>query len=607
MVVPPEDTGLKTILVRAIEAGDTEKVDQLLSAHPELIWSADVSAPHTPGEPHTAVTISGGNVLDLCVEHRQHGILALVLRRGLASSRDSLEQFLVKTEFCHAAAILPELVRLDTKSSLLLLNHWVTATAGHADEDRRHLVGLNFKHLGEKVTETILCEGCQEVSEHPLIRSYVSVKWTTHKMVALLIFLTNLVYALSLSAGVIVQNYKSNTSLSSTLLIIISTILHVPILAVNLILITNTNRALLPKIKIMIYIFHLLLFITYCICSLCHVQDISITHLTCWMITSTWVMILGHFHDLPCTSFYVEMFINVLIEVSKFIILLLSLLAGFSLSVHTILSASTTGGGHTAAPHNSLLKLLSYISGDMDFDGNFLDDIVQVHGTVQIIFLALFFIFNIVMINIMIGLTITSMHGTLQARAQLRWVRLLLATDRVDKLLGAWRRGLRRLGLARRRCCWTMMEAASPKEIMINSQAEAEQGTRSLLSKVSSSGQGEPGPSSRVPVLVRNSVTDEILHTQHQLPKYILEDCLEILEAKRLRYEEELAEAEKCQGTFLLCNIHHLLNLCSEDAEGYTSLYGDSDNQYEEIQTETKFEGLRSIKELLLRVRIVSR
>ena len=44
MVVPPEDTGLKTILVRAIEAGDTEKVDQLLSAHPELIWSADVSA-----------------------------------------------------------------------------------------------------------------------------------------------------------------------------------------------------------------------------------------------------------------------------------------------------------------------------------------------------------------------------------------------------------------------------------------------------------------------------------------------------------------------------------------------------------------------------------
>ena len=71
-------------------------------------------------------------MLDLCVEHRQPALLTLVLRRGLASSRDSLEKFLVKTEFCHAASILPELVRLDTKSSLLLLNHWVTATAGHA-------------------------------------------------------------------------------------------------------------------------------------------------------------------------------------------------------------------------------------------------------------------------------------------------------------------------------------------------------------------------------------------------------------------------------------------------------------------------------------------
>ena len=40
--------------------------------------------------------------------------------------------------------------------------------------------------------------------------------------------------------------------------------------------------------------------------------------------------------------------------------------------------------------------------------------------------------------------------------------------------------------------------------------------------------------------------------------------------------------------------------ICSEEAEGYTSLY--DDNQYEEIQPEVKFEGLRSVKELLLKV-----
>ena len=40
----------------------------------------------------------------------------------------------------------------------------------------------------------------------------------------------------------------------------------------------------------------------------------------------------------------------------------------------------------------------------------------------------------------------------------------------------------------------------------------------------------------------------------------------------------------------------------SDEGACYTSLCGDSDNQYEEIQTESKFEGLKSIKELLLKV-----
>ena len=44
------------------------------------------------------------------------------------------------------------------------------------------------------------------------------------------------------------------------------------------------------------------------------------------------------------------------------------------------------------------------------------------------------------------------------------------------------------------------------------------------------------------------------------------------------------------------------VDIVSEAGEEYTSLYGDSDNQYEEIQGESKFDGLKSIKELLLRV-----
>ena len=43
----------------------------------------------------------------------------------------------------------------------------------------------------------------------------------------------------------------------------------------------------------------------------------------------------------------------------------------------------------------------------------------------------------------------------------------------------------------------------------------------------------------------------------------------------------------------------------SDEGECYTSLCGDSDNQYEEIQTESRFEGLKSIKELLLKVSLI--
>ena len=52
----------------------------------------------------------------------------------------------------------------------------------------------------------------------------------------------------------------------------------------------------------------------------------------------------------------------------------------------------------------------------------------------------------------------------------------------------------------------------------------------------------------------------------------------------------------------LLAFFSVTIYILSDEGACYTSLCGDSDNQYEEIQTESKFEGLKSIKELLLKV-----
>ena len=58
-----------------------------------------------------------------------------------------------------------------------------------------------------------------------------------------------------------------------------------------------------------------------------------------------------------------------------------------------------------------------------------------------------------------------------------------------------------------------------------------------------------------VPVFISNNITDEIIETKYFLPKHILDDCLRILEDRRIKYEEELAaEAEKCQGCLIQLN-----------------------------------------------------
>ena len=102
-----------------------------------------------------------------------------------------------------------------------------------------------------------------------------------------------------------------------------------------------------------------------------------------------------------------------------------------------------------------------------------------------------------------------------------------------------------------------------------------------------------------VPVFVSNNIIDEIKETEHMLPLSILEKCISILEERKLKYEEELAaEAEKCQGIFTSHYIHYHPLEFLEEAEGYTSLCGDSDNMYEEIN---KLPWVNKIRNMIIR------
>ena len=74
---------------------------------------------------------------------------------------------------------------------------------------------------------------------------------------------------------------------------------------------------------------------------------------------------------------------------------------------------------------------------------------------------------------------------------------------------------------------------------------------------------------------------NEYVTTDDKVPRHIVDNCMAIVIERR----ELLAALTEAENT--------------EDAEDYTSLCGD--NQYEEIQEESKY-GLRGIKESLLRV-----
>jgi len=395
----------------------------------------------------------------------------------------------------------------------------------------------------------------------------------------------DLLYIITLSATVILGKYHSNHSFGFPILLILSMIFHLPIFTVKLASLINSNKDLLPKIKSTLYALHFLLFIIYFICSLCQVIHISIDHVTAWMILSSWILTMTNLHDLPETSYHVQLFLNVLKEILKFILIFLSVLVGFSLSLFTILAENRSKGTQWFNPHNSFLKLLSFMAGEINFDATFLDDLVQVQGTVQILFIIIFIILNIVMINIMIGLTLTSLHNTMVMEDQIKYVRTMLINQKIDLLLSLFKKWKRKLNLFKYRCCWNLLDGFLHKEIILKNTYAEDRKNLSLLQKLALKNP-EKCKKVSVGVFVANKVTEDIVETKSKLPNSIYYECEDILEARRLKCEEELAaEAEKRQ----------------EDGECYTSLCGDSDNQYEEIQTESRFEGLKSIKELLLK------
>ena len=56
-----------------------------------------------------------------------------------------------------------------------------------------------------------------------------------------------------------------------------------------------------------------------------------------------------------------------------------------------------------------MIKVLAMLNGELNFDHSFTESIISVEGSVQLIFIVFFFVTNIVIINVLIGIAITAL------------------------------------------------------------------------------------------------------------------------------------------------------------------------------------------------------
>ena len=201
------------------------------------------------------------NLFQLAVKHKQCEVLQTLLREAARSyNNDKLETFLAKTDSLaglHSGSeLINEVIKHNSKTGAKLLNNCINL---NSDEQ---FVNINLNNfVGSEVPETILCHGTPHLLDHPVNLCATYLKWSRYKHYVFIFLALNIIFALLLSASVTVQTYHSNSNLASTVLIILSCIVYLPILTVNSWVVLNTNRALASYLKISLNVIHLFLFI----------------------------------------------------------------------------------------------------------------------------------------------------------------------------------------------------------------------------------------------------------------------------------------------------------------------------------------------------------
>ena len=522
------------------------------------------------------------NFLDLAITCDKKNILEHLVNHGVTNHREEFEDFLMKTEFLNPGAIFSEVTDKDPKLSLSILHSSIDIVTEN-DEDEFIKMDLKF-FKGPTALESMIVTGQKELFFHPLIESQARLKWESLQKIFFAFLVWNILFTSIFSLFVIFDmSHHQIISISINnffpgivILLVLSILLYLPISLIELITAWITHKNLRSKPKLFIQILFFLLFL-FIVSSRPYHENISYStpvikihnHISSWTILLAWLKIFLIIQDIPSVTIYVHMFLNVFCTILKFILVMVSLLVGFCLSFHIILPFNKEEGGRFRSPINAFIKLISMLKGEHSFDNTFNESIVNMEGTTQLIFIIFFFIGNIVIINIMIGLTITGIKETVDMKDQIKLVIMTKNIIKIEKMLVMIKSVLTRCKKYVKTVC-NLLESNSSSKIFLSLKQETKSDILMLIDKKS-----EPV----VDVLKVSDENREFIKTHHKLPKHIIDACSAIV-LERRELEAAIEEATNTGGD-------------------YTSVCGD--NQYEEIQEESKY-GLRGIKESLLRV-----
>ena len=515
-------------LAESVINGDTEKIKLIIKKKPDLLF-AQVARDSSS---------DSLNLFDLAVTHRQDHVVETLLREAERSNNSkNLETFLCKSDLLTGSQLINEVIKYNPKIGAKLLNNCI-----NLNSDER-LVNINLSCVvGTNIPQTILENGSRDLLSHPVSLTATQLQWTKYRHYVFIALVLNILTTLSVTAAVTVQ---TNTN-TSTALVILSCLLYTPILTVKCWLVFNTSRTLISYFKTFVETLHLLFFLIFVIVSLSLQESSVLQHIQAWTVLLTWIRLLSEIHDIPNTSFYLQIFVNVFIDIIKFVFLLIALLVGLSLSFYSLMKKDSRENP-SLSPVDQFITVLGFMAGELNIPSNFHQDQISLQGSTQIIFLLTFLLVSLVLMNITIGLTISSLQETFLTREQLKQVRMMISNYKIEQILRKIKKLKRRINLSKYRFFINLLEPLSLKEIFLKTDEEKKEKIQTLLALMSGTSR-----SSSSQVYIKNNVTEEIEPTKYLLNQEILDKCQSILEARRIRMEEELAaEASKCEGVYL--------------------------------------------------------